>query len=278
MDPVRTPHNVVVISHRRSGTHVTIDALRNNFAAYGESYVNLDHVLARHDETSSSASIAAELTKNPRIVKTHLHGDIDAWSDGDPVAAGFARSLIEDSKCIYVYRDGRDVLTSLFHYVRGFDPTARSLSFSEFIRRPIMLDVAEAHKRLNPVEYWVHHVRSWIDRDDVLYLAYEDILEKYALVLERIATFVEQPCRAETKNVVRTRRVPRGRSFMARIAEGAYKGYMDLVRKTSITSTDFRSGGRGGYRVTFAKRDLAFFDGIAGPTMTRMGYDRMEAK
>jgi len=44
---------VLVVSHRRSGTHWTIDAIRDNCASVGESYLNLDRLLPWHESPIS---------------------------------------------------------------------------------------------------------------------------------------------------------------------------------------------------------------------------------
>ena len=59
-----TPH-VVVVSHERSGTHLTIDTLRHHFDGLAAPYVNLDRV---------------------RKVCTHMNGEYHLQLEGGATA------------------------------------------------------------------------------------------------------------------------------------------------------------------------------------------------
>ena len=52
----------------------------------------------------------------------------------------FARSVLRESPAIYVHRDGRDVMASLYYYMQSFDEDVKKQSFSEFLRSESKLD------------------------------------------------------------------------------------------------------------------------------------------
>lgn len=134
----RSQH-VVVASHQRSGTHLTIDAILNNFDRF-DGYHDLDRLTARHPKHVDRETFAERIRTAPAVLKTHTHGAHEAYF-GDDTNARFVRALMEEHPVIYVYRDGRDVLTSLYYYARENDEAMREVSFSRFLRRPTPLRV-----------------------------------------------------------------------------------------------------------------------------------------
>ncbi|KAA1259821.1 Sulfotransferase domain protein [Rubripirellula obstinata] len=124
-----------VASHRRSGTHLTLDNLVANFDAFNSGFKNFDD---------------PRLDQNVALYKTHLDG------------FQAATKLNNRAKIVYVIRDGRDVMVSLYKYAKTHDSEVRSMDFSEFLRSPNPYSHSEKSRGLNRVEYWNYHVESWL--------------------------------------------------------------------------------------------------------------------
>jgi hypothetical protein len=247
------PH-IAVISHRRSGTHLTIDALCNNFPVYG----------AFVDEDSGTDAIVHEARTRPIVLKTH----------------GFSLTHLEDLgiqfRKLYVVRDGRDVMVSLFNYMRRFHPEVRWLSFSEFLRTPNSFDLDVAPVGLSRPAFWAYHVRHWSSRPDVLVVPYSDWIDDFRRTLVGLSAALGVPPPAHVRSTVRrggpllTSELPR-RAF-----ERAYRFYMRTVSGIRHTSVSFDRGDVGRWRDYFHDRDLEYYEqetanalGVAAPVHHR---------
>jgi len=188
---LEVPH-VFVISHERSGTHIVIDAIRNNFPIYKINfYVNIDRMTEGHWSHCSQDLIKTELQKEPRVIKTHMLSDTGVFFDGGGVATQLVNSYVESSKLIYIYRDGRDVLGSLYSFWSRTVPGFGEITFSDMLKGDFTTNIGQARQgSVNPVLYWREHVQNWIEREDVLTLSFEEILNDYENTLLKISQFI----------------------------------------------------------------------------------------
>jgi hypothetical protein len=156
LDGVGTP--IVVASHRRSGTHLTLDLLRRNFPACRprlvplershNAYLNIDRFDPETEMPCTRREALRLLSKAARpSVKTHAEPEFAGIA---PEHAGFVRELLDRSRVIYVWRDGMKVMCSMWTWRRVFDPAAR-VPFSEFIRQ------TDGRGRSRP-RAWAEHV------------------------------------------------------------------------------------------------------------------------
>lgn len=182
--------NILVISHRRSGTHLTIDAIRNNFAPLRtQSLMTLETLQRAHPEHISVSDFAVGLEQFPRIVKTHY---LPLFRDllPEPDQQDLVRRLYQDAKKIYVVRNGLDVLVSLYEFRKSHDESVRQLSFAEFIRRPTF---DPEHSESNKIQYWYNHVQQWLQSDyarEMLVVSYEDWILNYENTIKKIGVFL----------------------------------------------------------------------------------------
>ncbi len=192
LDGVGVP--IIVASHRRSGTHLTLDLLRRNFPACRprmlplenphNAYFNID----RFEPTTTMPCTRAEalrlLSKARRpSVKTHAE---PGFADVPPEHAPFVRALVERSKILYVHRDGKKVMCSMWTWRRAFDPAAR-VPFAEFIRQ------TDGRGRSRP-RVWAEHVAAWRATDGVLSIDFDRIIKDTSALLDEIGAFIgEKP-------------------------------------------------------------------------------------
>ena len=268
---IGSPH-VFVISHERSGTHVAIDALRNNFPIYkSQFYTSLDRMTDGRQFHRHPEIIEARLQIAPSVIKTHMFLDTNAFFDNGGPISQLVTSLVQNAKLIYVYRDGRDVLGSLYTFWTRTIPKFNGITFSDMLRGNYTADVGKARRgSSNPVSYWRNHAESWIGREDVLALSFEEFVNNYDETILRIGKFLEREPIEPLKSVLRNGSgVKRGR-----LRETLLTLYMRKIKGIELTSVSFNKGASGGHRAAYSEEDLAFFDQQAGELLDHLGYPK----
>lgn len=264
--------HVVVFSHRRSGTHLTIDAIRNNFAAYEAPFINLDDLQTDSHSEKRVESYTDRLAAAPCVIKSHAPAEIEAHFHTEK-GREMVLNIVGRSKIIYVYRDGRDVMTSYYHYACSVNPNVRSRSFSEFLRMKDPLGIRKSFPMLNNVEYWKHHVSSWLNENNVLFLSYESLVGSYDEQIVRLSSFLGLQEPKKITNIIRT--TPKGQSswnVFTRGREKLFKLYSQYVAGRELTSVNFRQGKTGAFVDVFSADDLEYFDAVAADLLSDLGY------
>lgn len=178
---------IVVATHRRSGTHLTIDTLRRNFPecrprmlpleSLHRSYLNLDRMNKNSVEPITEDEALRILGKARRpTIKTHAGPAFGAIAKQHKP---FAKDLLERSDVLHVSRDGKKVMCSLWAWRRSFDPAA-DVPFSEFIRQ------TDGEGRSRP-RAWADHLLSWLDEPGAFHCTFDDLVKKPGEMLGVIA-------------------------------------------------------------------------------------------
>ena len=105
---------------------------------------------------------------SPRVFKAHLPRHV----------------LPAASRTIFIARDPGDALVSFYHFTNGVDFERDAITIEEFAAVAFFADRPRGR-------YW-EHVRSWWsvrERDDVLFLCFEDMKEDLRPIVVRIAEF-----------------------------------------------------------------------------------------
>lgn len=179
---------VVVASHRRSGTHLTIDTLRRQFPAcstrkyFGAPmdrlYLNYDALCdVGHAKHVSNKEASFRVSQNKSVpIKTHK--TYEDFSESRSVCADFYDEWLADAVIFYIIRDVRKVLSSLHAYEQEFRIESR-VPLRDFLRQ-------RNNAGQNRVEVWGAHVRSWYKVEDrrVSFVRYEDIVQSPKAVLD----------------------------------------------------------------------------------------------
>ncbi|CAN6166803.1 unnamed protein product [Urochloa humidicola] len=133
----------------------------------------VDEVFARGEEARLDA------LPSPRLMSTHLPFTLLP----EPVLAGCCR-------VVYVCRDPKDTLVSLWHFLRRSSRPEAALSFAELFDA-----VCNGTTATGPV--WDHVLSYWrasVARPDrVLFLKYEDLLRDPGECVRRLAGFMGRP-------------------------------------------------------------------------------------
>jgi len=175
---------VVVASHPRSGTHLTLDLLRKQFPActsyklpvqpLDRLYLALEALSAPPRRSISEAKALEILRKAPRpLVKTHSDPQ---FSHLNHRFSEWQQWLQTDATIVYVFRDARATLCSYHLFMQSYDPTARC-SLSEFIRKKVNGE--------SRVKQWVNHVEQWLCQPNVYPIRFEDIISQTSETINR---------------------------------------------------------------------------------------------
>jgi hypothetical protein len=249
-------NHIFVISHRRSGTHIVIDTIRNNFADYSGPFLNVDQVERRHKDRITLDQFMSQLSGPPKVIKSHMHRDIVAFFENNPRVTEFTENILKSSKIIYVYRDVRDVLTSLYFYIQSFRKDFADINISEFIRMDNDFDgyVDQNKKKLSRIEYWYFHVAGWYNYNEknILYISFEQLITDYDATVRLIGHFLNINQPDKIKNV---------------LIKGACRN--DI----KYSSVEFRKGIVGDYRHYLSQEDLNYIHTIASNLLVTLGYN-----
>lgn len=264
---IGTP-TVIVASYRRSGTHLTIDSLLNNSIGIHDSYLNLDRLDASHPEALSATEFEGLLAKasgKTTVLKTHApqRSVIDT-----PDEAALFDRLMAKSGIVYVLRDPRDVMVSLWHFRLSFDPAyAKQTTFSDHVRRNI--------------EHWRKHVEYWLERG-VPTVRFEDWVDDYERTLDEMLATLDLARRQDAINVYGVTAAPRRRlssgpampkRLLDAVAHLSNPLSKLLVRMPKLTGVSRRSGRVGDWRSMFSEDDRALVEDVHGDFLQRLGYE-----
>lgn len=195
---------IVICSHQRSGTHLTIDLLRRHFPDCsswkypGQSLewlvADLDHALRTGTE-QAARRFSATLRRSRRpLIKTHLpvstffgisNLGAKANRSNEAAASVVPQRLLdwlrEKADFCYAARDGRSVMVSYHLYRRGYD-TSAMCDIGTFMRQS-----TESGK--SRVAHWQQHVQQGLSTPQVLPVLFHKTLENPKLQIEELADF-----------------------------------------------------------------------------------------
>ncbi|MYD10186.1 MAG: sulfotransferase domain-containing protein [Chloroflexi bacterium] len=259
-------NTVVIATHRRAGTQWAIDALRNNSPEISDTYMALEQMEGGRDAVVPLAVFRRQLLNLDGKVLINVHNlpTAEAWSGRDEWQ--FARTILKNSPTIYVHRDGRDVMVSLYYYMQSFSETVRNQSFADFLRGESTM--AGADSGFSRPGFWAHHAKSWLGQENLLAVPYTEIETNYEATVRRMADFLNVALYPNLQPV----------SALGR-QEGdgmidAMLGRLGVPRGRGTGPHRQRIGRRGDWRRVFDRRDRDFFMKEAGDMMRRLGYEK----
>ncbi len=252
-----------------------IDLLRKQFQEFeswkrlGEGadklYLTLENLnrleLMGQNQTRKSLKIqeSLEILRRPArpIVKTHILPGCEQWPDE---MRAFADHLLGDADILYVYRDGRSVLTSLHLYMQFFHPAARC-PISAFIRQEL--------DGVNHVAAWSNHVRQWLAQPNVIPVKFEDVIQNTRETLDTLGQQLHaQPLYVEPLLPRRLRNIWESR-------------WLRMTSRRPEPSTILGDGHNRKQKVSwrdeFTEEDRAFFHEHAGDVLIELGYEDSDA-
>lgn len=233
-----------------------MDLIRNNFTQYYSPYISTSELYLKQTNREFVKQSVLELERGPKLIKSHALPDFRRFFRGAPKIGMCLEGHLRQSKVIYVYRDGRDVLTSLFFYYKHLGRLATLQNFSGFLRERNDYCLHEYEGDLNRVEYWAYHVRQWMQMTAALRVSYETLIENYRESVARFADFLHTPISNPIMDVRRCADTAERRTRPPK---------EEPVKWTSVA---FRAGRIGDHRLMFSAADYEIYERVAGDILT----------
>ena len=193
---------IMTISHERSGTSFLINTIGGNFP---EDYLpeeNVEGQCLRVDLDGAGHNFAdpeemKEFLSNSKFHDTPIGNIFKSHHTFDYFEPVW-EYLQEQFYVFYIYRDGRDVMSSYWRHVRkqGFLWGPMTFTVGEFMRAEPVGAACRYHGPRPPgnmVQRWNDHVVSWMKScfPDVCYVGYEELSEDFDATVDRIGEFLE---------------------------------------------------------------------------------------
>lgn len=240
--------NIVVASYPRSGTHLTIDLVRNNLGGFEQPYISVPRRCGRTDSRGTGA-LVRRIVRGRRVFKTHALPN-RFITPGPPQKALMAFAA-DSSLFIYIVRDGRDAIVSQYCRDRACGAIDDETAFSAYMWQQHSMDARFGTR----VHAWAEHVNSWIKESllPVLLLRYSDIVRCPRTSLKRISKAVM------AKSTERFFDVRLSRLSRVRIPP-RFPNCTVSHKVVEHTAIGFRRGQVGDFRAHMSLSDLGRFD------------------
>lgn len=222
--------DVFICSYPRSGTTWTQMILYQVMTDGDMSFSHISEVVPYFETTLINRGTMDDLP-SPRLIKTH----VKPW-----------RLDMKVGKYIYVQRDVADVLVSFYHFHRSHKQFTGS--FDEFVRR----------FQSGRVQYgsWFRHVASWMkvrDRENVLFLTYEELSADRRAAVLRIAEF----CGVRLSAPQLDRILERTSFEFMKLHESKFDYISELVRDMGLSEGQYIRKGEAGAGKLALREDQA---------------------
>ena len=188
--------NVIIVSARRSGTHLLTDLIVNNFG-----YESLDYNYIDYTEFTWPKLNGLEkfMKKGNKVTWTHAHNfkDYHKYNHTDKQKSKLD-NIFSESKIILIYRDIRDIITSCYHRPRT---QKKYKSFSDFYTNFDFDGYELIDQNYNDfsellIEYYKNWFSVYMSKEiiglDMEIVSFEEIIEDYDSSLNKIGKFLEQ--------------------------------------------------------------------------------------
>ncbi len=251
---------ILLNSHRRSGTHFLIDSIRKNFnGAYFPNHYqipadfNIGSLFEKSDRITNTFLKLINQNNNPVIIKSHLLPEEMDITNPQNRHEELIKEIFDTSMKLHVHRDGKDVLTSLYHFIYPGNQT----SFLDFLEEPNDHIVRQIRTPstfdANRVRYWSYYVSSWIRRNDTLNISYGELKNDFDQTIEKVSNHLQLELKF---NPPQSPAFPKGKLFHNIRKKLNHFGLVSLPESSSVRP---RKGIEGDYVSYFEKTEVLKF-------------------
>lgn len=151
-----TPKNLFIAGHTRSGGHFLMNSISMNFDYYQH------HKSGKDFHTTSKINVEKINSLIENKSRTIYMSRQQAWSFKYTY-----QQLRDNILVLYILRDGRDVLGSLFDMHTKEYKWSKCKNINDFMKQPMDQKSYEQkvniHKAKDPIDSWLLHQKSWIE-------------------------------------------------------------------------------------------------------------------
>ncbi len=265
---------IIIATHARSGTHLTIDLFRRQFRAcqtwklpgyrLTTLYLPLEQLMPGSPRPLSDRAAQRILSHAERpLIKTHYPWGFGQWCEQyahHPRLGDWVSFLKKAASICYVYRDGRDTMCSYHLFKQRSDPSARC-SLSEFLRQTdVRLGVSRSKS-------WAMRIKLWLQEPSIIALRFEEIVNITREQLARIGQKLElKPLYVEP--------------LLPRPFHTVWQRWWAELTQPRPESTAHLGRHKGqkplAWREAFTLEDREFFHQEAGDMLIRLGYEQSD--
>jgi hypothetical protein len=200
--------NVIIVSARRSGTHLLTDLVVNNFGYESINYNYIDYTGFTPEEFSEfetamnegSYSYKQPYVNHPKVTWTHAHDykDYLKYKHSKETNTQLDR-FFSESKIIIIYRDIRDIINSCYHRPRYKDNYS---SFTDFYDNYDMDGyelIDQQYDNLSEllIQYYKNWFSVYMSKEllglDIELISFKEVINEYEASVYKIGKFLEQP-------------------------------------------------------------------------------------
>jgi len=204
-------HPFYVISHERSGTHFLINSILKNTNARGKKFLDHYNIGEWFGPYTHKDSQAQHIRKffSRRVFFGYRHSVIKSHADKDLFCAYYKPFPV-----IYITRDPRDVMVSLFHhqrhkttreYLENHNPQLRCHAYDtigEFLKAPISSYLRHCYSLKgesgNVVQRWARHIQGWQGYwGEIFFVRFEDLKRDFVATMTKVAAFLDISLKAD---------------------------------------------------------------------------------
>jgi hypothetical protein len=164
------PTDVIITPYAKSGT-TWVQQIVHSLRTRGD--MHFDEITSVIPWIEMAYDLGMDLNQSqkgqPRAFKSHLSWEL----------------VPKGARYIYVIRDPKDVVVSMYHFMAGWWFETEAISLATFAREQFL------HPK-SPNAYWAHIRSWWPHRHDstVLFLCYENMKQDLLDTVQRIAAFI----------------------------------------------------------------------------------------
>ncbi|XP_056681474.1 3-beta-hydroxysteroid sulfotransferase-like isoform X2 [Monodelphis domestica] len=246
--------DVFIVTFPKSGTHWMVEIVSLIYSKGDPTWVKSSPMWKR--SACVEINYAVEMVKDkakPRLFTSHL-----------PIHLFPKAYFTSKAKMIYVARNPRDIITSLYHFQRQLPFCQTLFSFEQII---------ESFLQGNPVlGSWFDHIKGWLpmrDSEKFLFFTYEELIQDLKTSVGKICQFLGQELsEEEIGSVAENASFPVMKKHMLEVMEP-----IDLGHVEPFTMHIMRTGTCGDWKNHFTVTQLERFNKVYQEKMAGLGPD-----